>query len=182
MQHNVPYTPRKNGVIKRNKHTLNEMIKCMIQSKGLSPYFWAETINCANYIVNHTPKETLKDTSLEETWSRIKLDVSHFYVFGSEAWAHILDEKRKSLQPKSEKCIFVGCFGDVKGYTLLQPHSNEIIIKRYVKFDEGISAYRPNLASMSSSTHNPSLTIVSSSIPNFFTSASILVSSSDDDN
>jgi hypothetical protein len=65
-------------------------------------------------------------------------------VFGSEAWAHILDEKRKSLQPKSEKCIFVGYSEDVKGYRLLQPHSNEIIIRRDVKFDENLLACKPN--------------------------------------
>jgi hypothetical protein len=37
-----------------------------------------------------------------------------FRVFGSEAWAHISDEKHKALEPKSEKCIFVGYFEDVK--------------------------------------------------------------------
>ena len=52
----------------------------MIQSKGLSLEFWIEAINCANYIVNRTP-------------TKIKLDVSHFRVFGCEAWAHIPDEK-----------------------------------------------------------------------------------------
>ena len=37
-----------------------------------------------------------------------------FCVFGSEAWAHIPNEKHKSLEPKSEKCIFVGYSEDVK--------------------------------------------------------------------
>jgi hypothetical protein len=92
-----------------------------------------------------------------------------------------LDEKRKALQPKSEKCIFVGYFEDVKGYRLLQPHSNEIIIRRDVKFDEGL------LATMSLIQHlchlwpmKPSLMkcAIFYSIPNFSTSAPILVSSS----
>ena len=42
-------------------------------------------------------------------------------MFGCEAWAHILDEKQKALQPKSEKCIFVGYYKDVKGYILFHP-------------------------------------------------------------
>jgi hypothetical protein len=91
-----------------------------------------------NYIVNHTPTKALKNITLEEAWTKIKPDVSHFHVFGSEAWAHIPNEKMKALQPKSEKCIFVGYFEDVKGYRLLQPHSNEIIIRRDVKFDENL--------------------------------------------
>jgi hypothetical protein len=41
---------------------------------------------------------------------------NHIHVFGSEAWDHIHDEKRKALQSKSEKCIFVGYSKDVKGY------------------------------------------------------------------
>ena len=91
----------------------------MIQSKGLSLQFWVEAINCANYIVNSTPSKYLQGITLEEAWVKIKPDVSHFRVFGSEAWAHIPDEKQKALQPKSEKCIFVGYYEDVKGYRLL---------------------------------------------------------------
>ena len=79
----------------------------MIQSKELSLQYWAEAINCANYIVNPTPTKVLQCITLEEAWSKIKPYVSHFPVFGSEAWAHIPDEKRKELHPQSEKCIFV---------------------------------------------------------------------------
>jgi hypothetical protein len=103
----VPYTPEQNGVAERRNHKLKETTNCMIQSKGLSLKYWAEAINCANYIVNHTPTKFLKNITLEEAWTKIKPDVSHFREFGSIAWAHIPDEKRKVLQPKSEKCIFV---------------------------------------------------------------------------
>jgi hypothetical protein len=67
----------------------------MIQSKGLNLKYWVEAINYENYIVNRTPTKALKNITLEESWTKIKPDVSHFHVFGSIAWAHILDEKRK---------------------------------------------------------------------------------------
>ena len=89
-------------------------------------------------------------------------------MFGCEAWAHILDEKRKALQPKSEKCIFVGHSEDVKGYRLLQPHSHDIIIRRDVKFDENLLAYEPNLAGVPSLAYEPDSTIV----PSFSSSSS----------
>jgi hypothetical protein len=54
---------------------------------------------------------------------------------------------------------------------LLQPHCNEIIIRRDVKFDENLLACEPNSAFVSSSTCDPSSMFVPSSIP-------ILVSSS----
>jgi hypothetical protein len=84
------------------------------------------------------------------------------------------DEKRKALQPKSEKSIFVGYSKDVKGYRLLQPHCNEIIIRRDVKFDENLLACEPNLTIVPSSSCEPSSAFVPSFVP-------ILVSSSDDD-
>ena len=89
-------------------------------------------------------------------------------MFGCEAWAHIPDEKWKALQPKSEKCIFVGYSEDVKGYRLLQPHSHDIIIRKDVKFDENFLAYDPNLAGVPSLAYELDSTIVpSSSSSNF---------------
>jgi hypothetical protein len=79
------------------------------------------------------------------------------------------------LRPKSEKCIFVGYSEYVKGYRLLQPHCNETIIRRYVKFDENLLACEPNSTIVPSSACEPSSAFVPSSVP-------ILVSSLYDDN
>jgi transposase InsO family protein len=97
MKHTIPYTPQKNGVVERKNHTLKEMTNCMIQSKGLSIKYWEEAIKYEKYIVNHTPTKDLINITPEESWTKIKLDVSHFHVFGSIAWTHIPDEKRKPL-------------------------------------------------------------------------------------
>jgi hypothetical protein len=126
-------------------------------------------------IVIHTPTNNLKNIKLEEDWAKINPDVSHFYVFGSISWAHIPDEKRKALQPKSEKCIFVGYSDDVKGYRLLQPHCNENIIRIDVKFDENILACEPDLMIVPTTACEPCSTFVPSFVP-------IMVSSLDDDN
>jgi hypothetical protein len=174
MQQTFPYTPQQNGVSERKNCTLKEMANCMIQSKGLSLKYWVEAINCANYIVNLTPTKALKNITPEEVWTKIKPYASHLCVFGSITWAHILDEKRKALQPKCEKCIYVGYSEDVKGYRLLQPHCNEIIIRRDVKFDENLLACKPNSTIVPSSTREPSSTFVPYFVP-------ILVSYSYDD-
>ena len=107
MLHIVPYTPQQNCVAERKNHTLKEMANCMLQSKGLSLHFWARSINCANYIVNHTPTNLVKNITQEESWSSIKSD------------AHILDKKHKAFEPKSEKCIIVRYSKYVKAYGLL---------------------------------------------------------------
>ena len=78
------------------------------------------------------------------------------------------------MQPKSEKCIFVGYSKDVKGYRLFHPHCNEIILRRYVKFDENLLACEPSSVIVPSSAFEPSSVFVPSYI-------SIMVSSSNDD-
>jgi transposase InsO family protein len=97
MQHTIPYTPQQNGVAERKNHTLKEMANYMIQSTRLSLKYWVDAINCENYIVNPTPTKALKNIKSEESWTKIKPDVSHFHVFGSISSAHIPDEKRKAL-------------------------------------------------------------------------------------
>ena len=67
----------------------------MIQYEGLSLKSWSKAINCENYIVKCTPTKDLKNIKLKEAWTKLKPNVIHFHVFGSVAWAHILDEKRK---------------------------------------------------------------------------------------
>ena len=84
------------------------------------------------------------------------------------------------MQPKSEKCIFVGYFEDVKGYRILQPHSHDIIIRRYVKFDENILARKPNSMVVPSLDCEPNSTIVPSSTSNFLDIFPTIVS--DDEN
>jgi hypothetical protein len=89
------------------------------------------------------------------------------------------------LQPKSEKCIFVGYYEYVKGYILLQSHCNEIIIRRDVKFDENLLACGPNLVFLPSLAYEPNSTVVPSSTydpSSTFVPSSNLVYYSDDDN
>jgi hypothetical protein len=62
--------------------------------------------------------------------------VSHFRIFGSRAWAHILTDKRKDLEPQSVECIFVVYLEGVKGYILLDSHTEKFILARSVKFEE----------------------------------------------
>ena len=71
-----------------------------------------------------------------EAWSGHKRDVTHFRIFGSKAWARILTEKRKALQPQSQECLFVGYSEDSTGYNLIKLSTNKSFIERCVQFEE----------------------------------------------
>ena len=65
-----------------------------------------------------------------------KRDVSNFRVFGSTTWDRIPLDKRKSLQPQSIACMFIGYLEESKEYKLLNIRTKNIFIERSVRFEE----------------------------------------------
>lgn len=95
------------------------MATCILHAISLLPNIWDETLNYVNHIQNISPHRSVKDQNPFEERSGRKLEVTHFQIFGSCAWAHVPSEKRKELDPQSTTCIFVGYLDGVKGYKLL---------------------------------------------------------------
>lgn len=65
-----------------------------------------------------------------------KPDVQNLKVFGSEAFVHIPDQKRKKLDSKSQKLIFVGYSPENKGYRFLNKETDKVIVSRDATFVE----------------------------------------------
>ena len=128
-KHTVPYTPQQNGVVERKNKSLKEMASFMLHARSLLQKLWAEALNCANYIQHRSPHRFVKDQTLFEAWSDNKPEVTHFCIFGSQAWACIPSEKRKALDPLSIACIFVFYPDGVKGYILIDPSIDQLIIE-----------------------------------------------------
>jgi hypothetical protein len=68
-------------------------------------FLWAEACCTATYILNKCPHRVLKDKTPKEAFTRDKLDVSHFRVFGSSFYIHVLEDMRTKLEPSSMKGI-----------------------------------------------------------------------------
>jgi hypothetical protein len=79
----------------------------------------------------------------EEKFTGQKPDVSHLRVFGYIAYVHVLDEKRSKLNPKFEKCIFIGYSLKQKGYRCFNPSTQKLQVSRDVVFDKMVSWYSP---------------------------------------
>jgi hypothetical protein len=58
--------------------------------------------------MNRTPIVAVHGMTPEEKFTGMKPNVSHFKVFGYITYVHVPDEKRSKLNPKAEKCIFIG--------------------------------------------------------------------------
>ena len=59
MEHSNPYTPQQNGVAERKNRSLKGMETCFLQAKNLPASLWDEVVNCASYIQNRVPHESV---------------------------------------------------------------------------------------------------------------------------
>jgi hypothetical protein len=101
----------------------------MLYAKSLPHILWDEELNCETYIQKIYPHISVKYKTPYETWSGLKLKVTHFLIFGSRAWDWIPSENRKALDPQSIECTFVGYLDSVKGYKLIDLSSDQLIIE-----------------------------------------------------
>ena len=62
--------------------------------------------------------------------------VNQLKVFGCIAYAHIPSQEREKFDEKEEKYIFIGYSDESKGFCLLNPKTNKLVIARDVIFDE----------------------------------------------
>jgi hypothetical protein len=57
---------------------------------------------------NRCPHRVLGMSTPEEAFIGKKLDVSHFKIFGSSVYVHVIKNTRKKLEPTAEVGIFWG--------------------------------------------------------------------------
>ena len=126
---NVPHNPQQNGVAKRKNRTLLDASRSMLQVAGPEHRFWQEAVATSCYLQNRSPHKVLGLHTPYMVWFGHKPDFSNLRVFGSIAYSHIPQEKRKKSDPHAKKCIMVG-YGEaasVKGYKLFDPSNQKYI-------------------------------------------------------
>ena len=80
------------------------------------------------YIINQPPSTPLQFKIPQELWSSKQQNYDRFHAFGCEAYSHVPKELRHKLDPKSQKCIFIGYGVDEEvGYPLWYFESHKLI-------------------------------------------------------
>lgn len=130
------YTPQQNGVSERKNRTILDMVRSLLTRSGVPKSFWPEVVNWSIHILNRSPTFSVQNVTPEQAWNGRRPSVDHFRIFGCIAYAHIPDEKRKKLDDKGEKCIFLGVSSHSKAFKLYNPYTKKIVISRDVVFDE----------------------------------------------
>lgn len=136
-QTSASYTPQQNGVAERVNGIILDKVRCMLVDARLPSTYWAEAVNYAVYLKNRSPSRAIKNFVPETMWNNKPVDLSNLRIFGCVAFMHIPKEKRKKLEPKSKRMLFVGIFENSKAYRLIDPTKPTVVIKsRDVIFDE----------------------------------------------
>jgi len=112
------------------------MVRSLLTRGRLPKTFWPEVVNWSIHVLNRSPTFSVQNMTPKEAWSGRQPSVGHFKIFGCIAYAHIPNEKRKKLDDKAEKCVFVGVSETLKAYKLFNPLTKKIVTSRDVIFDE----------------------------------------------
>ncbi|CAL2238253.1 unnamed protein product [Prunus armeniaca] len=72
----------------------------------------------------------------QEAWNGKKPLVDHFKMFRCIVYAHVRDQRRKKLNDKREKCVFLGVSETPNAYKLFNLVTKKVVISRDVVFEE----------------------------------------------
>ncbi len=126
--------------LKHKNWTLVESTCIMLQSTSLKNSLWNEVVAIACYLQNISYIFVIKGNTPFEIWTGSKPDIQHLQIFRVPTYEHLPKELQKKLDPKSNKCIFIG-YGQiegVKGYWLYNIITKKVSISRNVTFDENV--------------------------------------------
>jgi hypothetical protein len=144
----VPYNPQQNGVAKKKNITIIEETKSIIHDQNLPMIMWEEASMIVVYVHNRSPRQIMKNMTPEESFTRVKLEVRHFRIFGCPIYIHVPKKKRTKLDPSGRKGTFVGYSESSKAYRIYIPGQRQIEVSRDVTFEEDIAFRRSKESQM----------------------------------
>jgi hypothetical protein len=134
-RHTTRNRPQQNGVAERANRTMSDDITAMLSESNLPASFWQHCLTAHIHVWNRIPTAGAPDTP-HYNWYKAKPDVKHLRVWGCTAYVYVQKDKRKSLQPHMEKCVFIGYPAGYKGWLFYNPTTKKTIISERAEFDE----------------------------------------------
>jgi len=112
---------------KEKNRTILNIVRSLLARGNIQKNFLPEAVNWSIHMLNRSPTFSVQNRTPEKAWSGRKPAVDHFRIFCCIAYAHVPDEKRKNLDDKGEKCVFLGISECSKAYKLFNPLTKRIV-------------------------------------------------------
>jgi len=91
--------------------------------------FGGYAVRHATTLKNMSPTAALEDNVTPfQLWNRRKPDVSRLHVFGCPAYALVPKPRRRKLDSRSSRCIYVGDADEHRAYLIFDPETEEHFI------------------------------------------------------
>ena len=122
-----PGTPQCNGVSERHNHTLLDIVQSMMSLTDLPLSFQGYALETPTFTLNRAPSKSVEMTPYELQFGQ-KLKLWFLKVWGCDAYVKKLQPV--NLEPKSEKCVFIGYPKETVGYTFYYRSEGKIFIAK----------------------------------------------------
>ena len=109
------------------------MVRSMMSLTNLSPSFWGYALETTAFMLNRAPSKSV-ETSPYELWFGKKPKLSFLKVWGCDAYVKKLQPDK--LEPKSEKCVFIGYPKETIGYTFYHRSKGKVFVAKIGSFLE----------------------------------------------
>src|SRR3989337_1300496 len=128
-----PGTPYHNGVSERHNRTLLDIVQSMMFLTDLPLSFWGYALETAAFTLKRAPSKSIQTTPYE-LWFGKKPKLSFLKVWGCDAYVKKLQPDK--LEPKSEKCVFIGYPKETVGYTFYHRSEGKFFVAKNGSFLE----------------------------------------------
>src|SRR4051812_14418519 len=128
-----PGTPQRNGVSERRNRTLLDMVRSMMSLTDLPLSFWGYALDTAAFTLNRASSKCVETTPYE-LWNGSKPNISFLKIWGCDAYVKRLQSNK--LDPKADKCYFVGYAKYTVGYSFYHPFDGKGFIAKGETFLE----------------------------------------------
>ena len=152
-----PGTPQWNGVSERRNRTLLDMVRSMMSNATLPKSFWGHALETAARTINMVPSKSVEKTPYE-LWFGKAPKMSYLKIWGCEVF--VKRPTSDKLDPKADKCFFVGYPKETKGYYFYYQSENKIVVSRFGTFleskflEKGSSGSNVILEEIQDTSHN----------------------------
>src|SRR4051812_33357286 len=126
-------TSQHNGVSECRNQTLLDMVRSMMSLTDFPLSFWGHALETATFTLNRAPSKSVEMTPYE-LWFGNKPKMSFLIVWGCDAYVKMLQTDK--LEPKSEKCVFIGYPKETVGYTLYHISEGKTFVAKNGSFLE----------------------------------------------